>query len=107
MGGWGDGEMGSVEEIKKYISSPLPCRTTRFLTLFSLSLPLFWFPIITMIISREFVDGSQLILTIDQRQWKDNNIFVIAAIYKKRALPIYWQVLQKKGSTNFLEQKAL
>ncbi len=31
MGGWGDGEMGSVEEIKKYISSPLPCRTTLFL----------------------------------------------------------------------------
>ncbi len=28
MGGWVDGEMGSVGEIKKYISSPLPCRTT-------------------------------------------------------------------------------
>nr|WP_293108420.1 hypothetical protein [Okeania sp. SIO2F4] len=28
MGGWGDGGMGSVGEIKKYTSSPLPCRTT-------------------------------------------------------------------------------
>ncbi len=28
VGRWGDGEMGSVGEIKKYISSPLPCRTT-------------------------------------------------------------------------------
>ncbi len=28
MGRWGDGGMGSVGEIKKYISSPLPCRTT-------------------------------------------------------------------------------
>ncbi|MDJ0556992.1 MAG: hypothetical protein QNJ68_21620 [Microcoleaceae cyanobacterium MO_207.B10] len=28
--GKGDGEMRSLEEIKKYISSPLPCRTTRF-----------------------------------------------------------------------------
>ncbi|NET44801.1 hypothetical protein [Okeania sp. SIO2B3] len=27
-GMWGDGGMGSVGEIKKYISSPLPCRTT-------------------------------------------------------------------------------
>ncbi|NET14311.1 MAG: IS4 family transposase, partial [Okeania sp. SIO1H6] len=79
----------------------------RFLTLFSLSLPLFWFPIIMMIISREFSDDSQLILTIDRTQWKDNNIFVIAVIYKKRALPIYWQILPKKGSTNFSEQKAL
>ncbi len=32
MGRWGDGEMGSVEEIKKYISSPLPCRTTKIYT---------------------------------------------------------------------------
>ncbi len=28
MGRWGDGGMGSVGEIKKYICSPLPCRTT-------------------------------------------------------------------------------
>ena len=30
----------------------------RFLTLFSLSLPLFWFPIIMAIISQEFSDDS-------------------------------------------------
>ena len=79
----------------------------RFLTLFSLSIPLFWFPIIMTIISREFDHGSQLILTIDRTQWKNNNVFVIAVIYKKRALPIYWLVLKKKGSTNLMEQKAL
>ncbi|MGD1704366.1 hypothetical protein [Dapis sp. BLCC M229] len=28
IGRWGDGEMGRWGEIKKYISSPLPCRTT-------------------------------------------------------------------------------
>ncbi|WP_287525184.1 hypothetical protein [Okeania sp. SIO2C2] len=31
MGRWGDGGMGSVGEIKKYISSPLPCRTTKMI----------------------------------------------------------------------------
>ncbi len=62
---------------------------------------------IMMIMSREFVDGSQLILTIDRRQWKNHHIFVIATIYKKRALPIYLQVLLQKGSTNLAEQKAL
>ena len=94
--------------------SPLPIKyqsrrrhIQRFLRLFSLSLPIFWFPIIQAIINQEFSLGSQLILTLDRTQWKSHNIFVIAVIYKKRALPIYWQVLQKKGSTNFLEQKAL
>ena len=68
---------------------------------------MFRFPIIKKIINREFSDSSQLILTIDRTQWKNNNIFVIAVIYKKRALPIYWQVFQKKSSTNLAEQKAL
>ena len=68
---------------------------------------MFWFPIVKKIINQEFSDSSQLILTIDRTQWKNNNIFVIAVIYKKRALPIYWQVFQKKGPTNLAEQKAL
>jgi hypothetical protein len=51
---------------------PLPIRyesrrkhIQRFLTLSCLSLPLFWFPIIKLIIEKEFARGSRLILTID------------------------------------------
>ncbi len=79
----------------------------RFLTLSSLSLPLFWFPIVQLIIQQEFKDGSRLIITLDRTQWKNNNILVIAVIYKKRALPLYWQVLNKRGSTNLKEQQAI
>ena len=79
----------------------------RFLTLSSLSLPLFWFPIIQLIIQREFREGSRLIITLDRTQWKENNILVIAVIYKKRALPLYWQVLNKRGSSNLREQQAI
>lgn len=79
----------------------------RFLTLSSLSLPLFWFPIIQSIIHKEFKEGNRLILTIDRTQWKDNNIFLIAVIYKKRALPLYWQVLNQRGSSNLSEQQAI
>lgn len=79
----------------------------RFLTLSALSLPLFWFPIIELIIQREFKYGSRLIITLDRTQWKNNNILVIAVIHKKRALPIYWQVLNKRGSSNLREQQAI
>ena len=68
---------------------------------------MFWFPIIKKIINQEFSDSSQLILTIDRTQWKDSKIFVIAVIYKKRALPIYGLVLNKKCSSNLAEQKGL
>ncbi|MEM6402204.1 MAG: hypothetical protein AAF757_18570 [Cyanobacteria bacterium P01_D01_bin.116] len=79
----------------------------RFLVLSSLSLPLFWFPIIKLIIQQEFKLGSRLFLTLDRTQWKENNVLVIAVIYKKRAIPIYWKILNKEGSTNLKEQQAI
>ena len=77
----------------------------RFLKLSSLKLPLFWFPVVKQIIQKEFKLGSRLILTLDRTQWKNNNFLVIAVIYKKRAIPIYWKILGKKGSSNLREQK--
>ena len=79
----------------------------RFLTLTSLSLPLFWFPIVKLIVDKEFELGSRLIITLDRTQWKNNNVLVIAVIYKKRAIPIYWKTLDKEGSTNLREQQAI
>ena len=71
----------------------------------SLKLPLFWFPIVKQIIQKEFKLGSRLILTLDRTQWKNNNVLVIAVVYKKRAIPIFWKILGKKGSSNLKEQK--
>ena len=79
----------------------------RFLVLSSLSLPIFWFPIIKSIVEQEFKLGERLILVLDRTQWQENNIFLLSVIWRKRALPIYWIVLEKKGSSNFREQMAL
>lgn len=93
---------------------PLPIKSEsrqkhiqRFLTLFSFSLPLFWFPIVKQIIQQEFKSKSRLIITLDRNQWKDNNVLVIAVIYKKRAIPIYEKLLEREGSTNLREQQAI
>ncbi len=79
----------------------------RFLVLSALAIPRFWFPVIKAIISTEFKIGSRLIITIDRTQWKDKNVFVAAVIWKKRALPIYWTLLEKKGASRLSEQQAL
>jgi hypothetical protein len=79
----------------------------RFLVLPALSISLFWFPLIKTLINKEFKIGSRLIITLDRTQWKDNNVFVVAVIWKKRALPIYWQLLNKKGASNLAEQQAV
>ena len=79
----------------------------RFLVLSALRVPKLWFPVIKSIIAQEFKIGSRLIITIDRTQWKDKNVFVIAVIWKKRALPIYWQLLNKRGASKLSEQQAL
>ncbi|RAM49930.1 MAG: IS4 family transposase [Hapalosiphonaceae cyanobacterium JJU2] len=77
----------------------------RFLKSNKLSVVLLWFPIIEEILSRLFKPQSQLIIALDRTQWKDNNILIVSVIYQKRALPIYWCLLDKEGCSNFPEQQ--
>ena len=100
-----------IERLASSFPYPIKCESRRkkiqrFLTLPRLSLPLLWFPLIKKIISTQFNQGNRLIITIDRTQWKDNNISMVSVIWNKRALPIYWLLLKKKGSSNFYEQVA-
>jgi hypothetical protein len=79
----------------------------RFLKSNNLSVVLLWFPIILAIISRFFQPQSQLVIAIDRTQWKDNNILMASVIYLKRALPIYWCILDKDGCSNLQEQQKI
>ena len=77
----------------------------RFLKSNALSVVLLWFPIIEEILSRLIKPKSQLIIALDRTQWKDNNILMVSVIYQKRALPIYWCLLNKDGCSNLQEQQ--
>jgi len=79
----------------------------RFLALPALSIPIVWFPLIKQIIQEYCPQNKPLYLALDWTQWKDKNLFMVAVIYKKRALPVYWQFLPKKGASNLIEQKAI
>ena len=79
----------------------------RLLASSSLSLSLLWFPIIKSIVEKEFKRSESLILVLDRTQWQENNVFMISVMWRKRALPIYWLGLEKKGSSNIREQIAL
>ncbi|MDJ0574105.1 MAG: IS4 family transposase [Xenococcaceae cyanobacterium MO_234.B1] len=100
-----------IERLASSFPYPIKCESRRkkiqrFLMLPRLSLPLLWFPLIKKIISTQYKKGDKLIITIDRTQWKNNNISMASVIWKKRALPIYWLLLSKKGSSNFYEQVA-
>jgi hypothetical protein len=54
-----------------------------------------------------FQAHKQVILAIDRTQWRDKNLFMVSVIWSKRAIPLYWKLLDKRGSSNLREQKAL
>ena len=100
-----------IERLASSFPYPIKCESRRkkiqrFLRSSNLSLSLLWFPLIKKIIATQFNQGDRLIITIDRTQWKNNNISMASVIWKKRALPIYWLLLSKKGSSNFYEQVA-
>jgi hypothetical protein len=82
-------------------------RLQRFLILPQVSIPVLWFPIIKYILRSQCKKSSQLIIAIDRTQWRDKNLFVVSLIWEKRSIPIYWQLLDKRGSSNLAEQKVL
>jgi hypothetical protein len=55
--------------------------------------------------ARQIGKGKQLIIALDRTQWKENNILMVSAIYQKRALPIFWILLNKKGVSDLREQQ--
>ena len=77
----------------------------RFLALGSLSVLALWFPLIREILDRQLKAGTQLIIAIDRTQWQENNVLMVSAIVHKRAFPIFWTLLEKKGACNLAEQK--
>jgi hypothetical protein len=79
----------------------------RFLNLTRLSVVILWFPLIQEIVSRRITSGKQLIIALDRTQWQENNILMASAIYQKRAFPIFWMILAKKGASNLREQQII
>jgi hypothetical protein len=101
-----------IEKLAEFFPLPILFESRRkhiqrFLTLVSLSIPIIWFPIIQIIIAQQFPLDYSLIIVLDRTQWRDKNIFMISVIWHNHALPIYWNILNKKGASNFKEQKAL
>ncbi len=78
-----------------------------FLTLNKLSVVLLWFPLIKQIMARHIAKEKQLIIALDRTQWKEKNILMASAIFQKRALPIFWILLEKKGVSDLREQQVV
>lgn len=79
----------------------------RFLLLPQLSITLSWLPMIAGWLREKIKAKTRRYIVFARTQWKTNNVFVVALIWHRRALRIYWQVLAQAGSSNLAEQQAL
>ncbi|NES02135.1 MAG: hypothetical protein F6K22_04380 [Okeania sp. SIO2F4] len=70
-----------------------------FLTLKEFILPLFWFPLVKIIIEKLFSFTPELVLILDRTQWQNTNILMISLPWKKRALPILNKSISEQTET--------
>lgn len=82
-------------------------RLQRFFALFSIDFEM----IAGFIFKLFFVYGGKWYLTMDRTNWKwgksDINILTLAIAYKGIAIPIYWELLDKRGNSDTAERIAL
>lgn len=79
----------------------------RFLLVPQLSAQALWFPIIKYWLKQRFEHRQRLPVVIDRTQWQFHNLLMVSIVYQKRAIPVYWQVLDKQGQSSLAEQKAV
>jgi hypothetical protein len=77
----------------------------RFLKFPALNIEKLWFPLLKYILRDQFNKQKKLRVAIDRTQWRDRNIFLICLIRQQRALPLYWQILHKKGCNKIRQKK--
>ena len=81
-------------------------RIQSFLVLKQLEIKRIWFPVIREIIEQQLKPGKRVLLALDRTQWEENNILMLSLIWKKRALPVYWEIAGLEGSQQFRGTKS-
>lgn len=103
----------TIEKLSSVFPQPIKFESRRrsiqrFLLLPQLSIEYLWFPLIKRWVKNSIRSAEKkLIFAIDRTQWREENVFVISLIEQKRAIPIYWLLLPKRGCSNLGEQKKL
>ena len=79
----------------------------RFLVIPRLTTKCIWFPIVKKWLKVNQTRKKVCYLAIDRTRWQERNLFVASLIKNKRAIPLNWMLLDKKGNSNIAEQRRL
>lgn len=82
-------------------------KVQRFLSQPNLNIPNIWFPILQYWLANNFTENQTLYLVIDRTKWERKNLLMISLVYDHRAIPIYFEALEKLGNSDFPVQSQL
>ncbi|MEO0685638.1 MAG: IS4 family transposase [Cyanobacteria bacterium J06649_11] len=99
-----------LEELARKLPVPIKLRSRvkkiqRFLSLPQFEIKTLWFPIIESWLEAEWKTTETVYLAIDRSQWRNINLLMVSLIYNRRAIPLYFKLLDKKGNSNLARQK--
>lgn len=99
-----------LEELARRFPYPIQLRSRikklqRFLSLAQFDIKTFWFPILISWVKEKWKSGEVMYLVIDRSQWRAINLLMVSIVYERRAIPVYFTLLPKKGNSNLVQQQ--
>jgi Transposase DDE domain len=80
-------------------------KVQRFLSDDEWDLDNIWLPLVVAWIKGSVNQNNIIYLAIDRTKWQSNNILLVSMIWRKRAIPIYWKILDKQGNSTLENQQ--
>ena len=77
----------------------------RFLSEDEWTLDNIWLSLVIDGIKGSVKQNKVVYLAIDRTKWQSNNILMVSMIWRKRAIPIYWKMLDKQGNSTLENQQ--
>lgn len=99
-----------LEELARRFPYPIKLRSRirkiqRLLSLPQFNVKTMWLPILSNWIEQRWRPGEVLYIVIDRSQWREINLLMVSLVYRRRSIPIYFTLLEKKGNSNLIQQQ--
>ncbi|WP_009547833.1 IS4 family transposase [Crocosphaera subtropica] len=101
-----------LEELASRFPSPILFESRRkklkrFFEIPCLTIDGVWIPIIKQWLKESFNPGQVLHIVIDRSQWGLINILMVSLVVDNRGIPLYFELLDHTGNSNFDTQKSI
>ena len=99
-----------LEELARSFQYPILLRSRirkiqRLLSLPKFNVKTLWLPILESWIKKQWNLSEALYIVIDRSQWREINLLMVSLVYRRRSIPIYFTLLEKRGNSNLREQQ--